>query len=253
MVTDGGKHFYIYEPVGGKIFAFGEGTFPGEISYPNPWRICAQNRVIRNVPITLYADDTSGNQSKRWNKHVSYCFTLSGLSPKLTNMEYNCHFIATSNQAGPLEIAEPIIAELNELATHGSIAYDAQLGQAVLFMVIPLCFLVDSPMAAEITNTPNPGTSNNPCRVCHLQCPQGEEKSTLKYLQDFFGQPNNDMPQERHWPSPIANTKNLWICSQTKTQKEFEQKLQLYGFKDRITFELIARVVKYLWKDFMVN
>ncbi|KAI9599653.1 hypothetical protein KEM48_008867 [Puccinia striiformis f. sp. tritici PST-130] len=120
--------------------AFGEGTFPGEISYPNPWRICAQNRVIRNVPITLYADDTSGNQSKRWNKHVSYCFTLSGLSPKLTNMEYNCHFIATSNQAGPLEIAEPIIAELNELATHGSIAYDAQLGQAVLFMT-DLCYI----------------------------------------------------------------------------------------------------------------
>ncbi|KAI9630062.1 hypothetical protein KEM48_012312 [Puccinia striiformis f. sp. tritici PST-130] len=289
MVTHGGKHFYIYEPVGlvprqgdsaivvpifffkqggsftpnasnpnislqdfvykgnliyvfqiqGKIFAFGEGTFPEEISYPNPWRIRAQNRVIRHVPITLYADDTSGNQSKRWNKHVSYCFTLSGLSPKFTNMEYNCHFIATSNQAGPLEIAEPIIAELNELATHGSIAYDAQLGQEVLFMVIPLCFLADSPMAAEITNTPNPGTSNNPCRVCHLQCPQGEEKSTLKYLQDFFGQSN--MPQERHWPSTIANTKNLWICSQTETQKEFERKHQLYGIKDRITFELIAR------------
>ncbi|KNE96230.1 hypothetical protein PSTG_10493 [Puccinia striiformis f. sp. tritici PST-78] len=116
------------------LTAFGEGTFPEEISYPNPWRIRAQNRVIRHVPITLYADDTSGNQSKRWNKHVSYCFTLSGLSPKLTNMEYDCHFIATSNQAGPLEIAEPIIAELNELATHGSIAYDAQLRQEVHFM-----------------------------------------------------------------------------------------------------------------------
>ncbi|KAI9625618.1 hypothetical protein H4Q26_016156 [Puccinia striiformis f. sp. tritici PST-130] len=104
-------------------------------------------------------------------------------------MEYDCHFIATSNQAGPLEIAEPIIAELNELATHGSIAYDAQLRQEVHFMVIPLCFLADSPMAAEITNTPNPGTSNNPCRVCHLQCPQEEEKSTLKYLQDFLANP----------------------------------------------------------------
>ncbi|KAI9624088.1 hypothetical protein KEM48_009166 [Puccinia striiformis f. sp. tritici PST-130] len=237
LVTFHGESFY--EKSRGNIFAFGEGTFPEEISYPNPWRICAQNRVIHHVPITLYADDTSGNQSKRWNKHVSYCFTLSGLSPKLTNMEYNCHSIATSNQAGPLEIAEPIIAELNELATHGSIAYDAQLGQEVLFMVIPLCFLADSPKAAEITNTPNPGTSNNPCRVCHLQCPQGEEKSTLKYLQDFFGQPN--MPQERHWPSTIANTKNLWICSQTETQKEFEREQQLYGIKDRITFELIAR------------
>ncbi|KAI7961832.1 hypothetical protein MJO28_002321, partial [Puccinia striiformis f. sp. tritici] len=94
--------------------------------------------VIRHVPITLYADDTSGNQSR------------------------------------------------SELATHGSVAYDAQLGHEVLFMVFPLCFLADSPMAAEVTSTSNPGASNNPCRVCHLQCPQGEEKSTFKYLQDFF-------------------------------------------------------------------
>ncbi|KAI7961254.1 hypothetical protein MJO28_001743 [Puccinia striiformis f. sp. tritici] len=127
-------------------------------------------------------------------------------------------------------------------------------------MVIPLCFLANSPMAAEITNTPNPGTSNNPCRVCHLQCPQGEEKSTLKYLQDFFGHPN--MPQGRDWRSTIANTKTLWICSQTETQKEFERKHQLYGIKDRITFELISRkhgrmderlrIIHFVGKEFRV-
>jgi hypothetical protein len=27
-------------------------------------------------------------------------------------MEYNCHFLTTSNVAGPLELAEPIIQEL---------------------------------------------------------------------------------------------------------------------------------------------
>ena len=82
------------------------------IPVPNPWRKLAKGKIIRHVPITMYADDTSGNKSKRWNKHVSFCFTLSGLSPILTNMEYNCHFIGTSNVAGALELAEPIVQEI---------------------------------------------------------------------------------------------------------------------------------------------
>ncbi|KAI9617966.1 hypothetical protein KEM48_006904 [Puccinia striiformis f. sp. tritici PST-130] len=166
MVTHGGKHFYICEPatIVVPIFFFKQGgrepllqmhqtqIYPPKtfiwgrnLSRGNQLSqslICAQNRVIRHVPITLYADDTSGNQSRRWNKHVSYCFTLSGLAPKLTNMEYNCHFIATSNSGckwgGPLEIAEPIITELNELATHGSVAYDAQLGHEVAAIKLSL-------------------------------------------------------------------------------------------------------------------
>jgi hypothetical protein len=60
----------------------------------------------------LYADDTSGNKSKQWNKHVSFYVTLGGLPPSHSNMEYNCHFLTTSNVAGPLELAEPIIQEL---------------------------------------------------------------------------------------------------------------------------------------------
>jgi hypothetical protein len=62
--------------------------------------------------VNLYADDTSGNRSKKWNKHVSFYFTLCGLSPSMTNMEYNCHFVTTSNVAGVLEIGEPVVNEM---------------------------------------------------------------------------------------------------------------------------------------------
>ena len=62
--------------------------------------------------INLYADDTSGNVSKQWNKHISFFCTLGGLPPKMTNMEYNCHFIATSNVAEVLELGESVIEEL---------------------------------------------------------------------------------------------------------------------------------------------
>jgi hypothetical protein len=79
---------------------------------PNSWREKAKGKIIRHVPITLYADDTSGNVSKQWNKHILFYFTLSGLPPNFTNQEYHCHFLGTSNVAGVLELAEPIINEI---------------------------------------------------------------------------------------------------------------------------------------------
>jgi hypothetical protein len=82
------------------------------IPIPNPWRQKAKGRVNWNVPITLYADDTSGNVSKQFNKHISFFFTLSGLPPYLSNQEYNCHFLSTSNVATVLEISEQIVQDL---------------------------------------------------------------------------------------------------------------------------------------------
>jgi hypothetical protein len=68
--------------------------------------------IMRHVPITLYANDTSGNMSKQFNKHISFFFTLSGLPPHLSNQEYNCQFLSTSNVASVLEMSEQIIAHL---------------------------------------------------------------------------------------------------------------------------------------------
>jgi hypothetical protein len=78
---------------------------------PNPWRLKANGKVIRHVPITLYADDTSGNVSKQFNKHISFFFTLSGLPPDLSNQEFNCHFLSTSNVVSVLELSEQIVDE----------------------------------------------------------------------------------------------------------------------------------------------
>ncbi|KAA1087327.1 hypothetical protein PGT21_029055 [Puccinia graminis f. sp. tritici] len=72
----------------------------GTIKLPNPWREKANGRIIRHVPVNMYCDDTSGNKSKKWNKHISYYFSLSGLPPNLSNQQFNCHFLCTSNIAG---------------------------------------------------------------------------------------------------------------------------------------------------------
>ncbi|KAI7947140.1 hypothetical protein MJO29_011667 [Puccinia striiformis f. sp. tritici] len=221
----------------GRIHEVWGPTETNEILFPNKWRTIANGKIIRHVPIVLYADDTSGNRSKRWNKHVSYYFTLAGLPPVLSNMQYNCHFITTSNRAGALELAEPIVAELNELSSQGCVAYDCGLKKEVLIMSMTLCFLGDSPMAAEVTNTPHPGSSNNPCRTCHLRSKNIDSRCSKDYLEQFFGHPS--MPVNRTWPETIANSHDLWESYKDDTEKEFEKKYHLYGLKDNINFELM--------------
>ncbi|POV99423.1 hypothetical protein PSTT_13787 [Puccinia striiformis] len=155
-------------------------------SFPNPWRIKADGRVIRHVPISLYCDDTSGNRFKRWNKHMSFYFTLAGLPPRWTNQNYNCHYLTTSNHAGAMELAGPIVADLRMMLTSGFPAYDCVLGEEVLLISTVLCFLGDSPMHAEITSTPIPGSTLHPCRACALSSTSLKEKATLKYVASFF-------------------------------------------------------------------
>ena len=82
---------------------------PWEEPLPNPWRLKAKGKRVFTPPIDLYCDDTSGNQSKRWNKHNSFLFTLAGLDPKYAHLMYHIHFLATSNIAPTLEMLERIV------------------------------------------------------------------------------------------------------------------------------------------------
>lgn len=165
---------------------------------------------MRSVPLTLYSDDTSGNKSKKWNKHMSYYCTLSGLPPKLTNQEFNIRGLACSNTANALEMGAQIILEIkyvvfvlvkflllqvtdkvydeySEMAEKGFVCYDQSLESDVLVVPWILCHLGDSPMHAEITNTNNPSTSLRPCRVCDLGVDERADKQHDIYLRDFVG------------------------------------------------------------------
>ncbi|KAI9602047.1 hypothetical protein KEM48_000993 [Puccinia striiformis f. sp. tritici PST-130] len=209
---------------------------------PNEWREKSGNRIIRNMPISLYSDDTSGNISKRWNKHISFYFTLSGLPPNLSNQEYNCHFLATSNRAGVLELSELIVDELNEIATNGFEAYDAHLCQPVWVMSTVLFFLGDSPMHADITNTPFPGSALNPCRMCTLSAPTKVAKKLKRYVRNFFevDRFGNPCPNpRREWPDTIQHSHNLFKLATEGDLPGFKKKTKEWGVTDRISESFI--------------
>lgn len=85
---------------------------PSKYVVPNPWRAKAAGLRVLSLPIWLYCDDTSGNVSKKWNKHNSFLLILAGLLQEHARLAYNIHFLATSNLAPPLEMLEQIAADV---------------------------------------------------------------------------------------------------------------------------------------------
>ncbi|EHS62789.1 uncharacterized protein PGTG_22701 [Puccinia graminis f. sp. tritici CRL 75-36-700-3] len=242
--------FMLSECCGGKISEINDcGGWNSNIILPNPWRKKADGKILRNVPITLYCDDTSGNKSKKWNKHISYYFTLSGLPPKISNQQANCHFLCTSNITGALELGDMVVEQLNDMAINGFTSYDSTICQEVHVMTSVLCFLADSPMHAEITNTPVPGNSLNPCRCCDLSSSSLKARKKLPYVCQFT-QKNlhgSNCPNKlRTMEKTKENSKKLWThAKETVNLDKLDKKSADLGVRDQINRKFAKQLFKF--------
>ncbi|KAJ6580335.1 hypothetical protein B0H10DRAFT_2179659 [Mycena sp. CBHHK59/15] len=134
----------------------------------NPWRAKGNGERVHSVPLWTYCDDTSGNVSKKWNKHNSVLFTLAGLPREYTQMLYNVHFIATSNTAPPLEMMEAVTAMLRDARRTGIRVWDCELKEFILIIPWILAFQGDNPMSSEFAS--HIGMQGNYfCRVCNAK------------------------------------------------------------------------------------
>ncbi|KAH9810721.1 hypothetical protein DFH28DRAFT_488008 [Melampsora americana] len=222
------------------------------IELPNRWREKANGLIIRSVPLVLYSDDTSGNVSKKWNKHMSFYFTLAGLTPKLTNQEYHIHPLCTSNIANALEQGDQIVDELNHTSSTGFQAYDCSLQRNVLVVPFILCHTGDSPMHAEISNTTNPSGTLSPCRVCDLTVESRADKQTETYVQKFVGIDTNWMAASlpfRNWNRTRENTKKLWALTRNpKSIKQFDDLSKQLGTRDSMNLPF-AKEVQQIYRS----
>jgi hypothetical protein len=118
------------------------------------------------LPLLLYTDDTSGNQSKKWNSFDVWALLLAGLPRALNAQLHNIHFLCASNRCKAIEMTEPIVADLLKLE-EGVVVFDALLKQEVLVVAPVMAILADNPRASEITN--HIGNSGNKfCRMCQV-------------------------------------------------------------------------------------
>jgi hypothetical protein len=131
----------------------------------------------------------------------------------------------------------------------------------VLITSSVLLFLGDSPMHAEITNTPLPNNALNPCRMCRLAAPTQQSKQSKKYLHDFLqidGDGNQKLNPSRQWNTTIEATYDLFDIGYYSTLKEHKHMGKIYGVKDRTNEKFIEnkknravalRVAKLLKED----
>ncbi|KAH8913599.1 hypothetical protein BT69DRAFT_1344369 [Atractiella rhizophila] len=96
-------------------------------------RAAHQGKRVVTVPVILYADDSSGNRSKKWNKHLSFYATLAGLPNKLQQQEYFFNFLGTSNVASALELLEGVASQILDAWDNPQTTFDAELGEEVVY------------------------------------------------------------------------------------------------------------------------
>jgi hypothetical protein len=121
-------------------------------------------------------------------------------------------------------------------------AYDVSIGQPVLVMSMMLFFLGDSPMHAEITNTPNPGASLNPCRFCTLHAPKKVNKQSLPYLLQFLELDSNGAHHPnppRTWKKTIEDTYDLYNLFINKNITAVNNTRKIYGVTDSLNNKFI--------------
>ncbi|EIW86698.1 hypothetical protein CONPUDRAFT_69138 [Coniophora puteana RWD-64-598 SS2] len=116
----------------------------------NPWRERAKGHRVKSFMMWLYCDDTSGNVSKKWNKHNSFLFTAAGLPRTMVHQESNIHFLTTSNLAPPLEMLDGIADQLEQAQATGIWAWDCEDQEMVLLIPVVLAVLGDNPMQSEL-------------------------------------------------------------------------------------------------------
>ncbi|KAG9078119.1 hypothetical protein FS749_009923 [Ceratobasidium sp. UAMH 11750] len=175
------------------LFLWPEGDPEGAVPWTEPtenlWHAKANGKEVISVPILGYCDDTSGNQSKKWNKHNSYLFVLAGLPREEIQSPYHIHFLATSNIANPLEMLEAIVSESEEAAREGIWAYSAIKHDLVLCIAWWLVLEGDNPMQSELSSHIGMGGKHF-CHVCQVrgkdkQQPEDSE-SKKQRLREFM-------------------------------------------------------------------
>ncbi|KZV99556.1 hypothetical protein EXIGLDRAFT_668241 [Exidia glandulosa HHB12029] len=159
---------------------------------PNPWREKANGLRVLAVPLGAYGDDTSGNVSKKWNKHVSFLYLLAGLPREFLHLAYHIHFFSTSNVAKTLEMLAAFKDIIRDAQATGWEVWDCLYNEKVL--VIPWVLLLegDNPMHSEFCS--HVGLAGKHfCRVCPVSRgdkPEGTGNDTTAHetqvLSDFM-------------------------------------------------------------------
>lgn len=192
---------------------------------PNNNRIIAKGKRVFSVPITLFADDTSGNQSKKYNKHEAIYFTLSGLPTSIMQKEYNIHFVSASNVCSSLHMLDGIVDDINNSIKNGIISFNATLKEEVIIKPFILAVVADNPMASLLSNHTAGSAVCRNCTLYHVPSKQVSSGYASKMIKPH--------PQ-RIWSETLLEAKKVFRSFGENTAKETNH-LRRKGIKDYLS------------------
>ncbi|KAJ7716484.1 hypothetical protein DFH07DRAFT_907412 [Mycena maculata] len=198
----------------------------------NRWRQLSRGHRVVAFPIWLYCDDTSGNTSKKWNKHNSFLFTAAGLPREYVHLESNIHFLATSNIAPPLEMLDGIVEQLEDCQRRGIWAWDSSNNELVLVIPSVLAMLGDNPMQSEF--------------ACHIGF-RGKYFCRVCWVK---GVPDEDEEEEEedNQFGDISSATGSETEGTPQAQKKGKKKKNKKKKKDESVADMISRVTQFMSK-----
>ncbi|KAI5996522.1 hypothetical protein F5J12DRAFT_907093 [Pisolithus orientalis] len=198
-----------------------------------PWTLTNPHQgnhwCVYGFPIWLYCDDTSGNVSKRWNKHHSFLFTPAGLPHAAVHQEYNVHFLCTSNVAPPLEMLDGFVNQLEAAQETGVWAWDCVHKEQVLMIPSVLALLGDNPMQSELAC--HVGLRGKYfCCVCNVK---GHDTQDLDTNANDETLEQSDGGQSDGQRLSIIELKSMFTMASTiGNQTKIKEKMTSTGLKD---------------------
>ncbi|KAI9216913.1 hypothetical protein BC828DRAFT_400685 [Blastocladiella britannica] len=132
---------------------------------PHPARALAaeHDAKIVIVPVGFWADETSGNTSKKYNLYETAGYKMANVDGALGRLLHNAQFIAAAKGVTCLDIGEAVVADANRELTNGVLWVDPN-GKKVVLVARFAYIMGDGPKLSLMASHKHRHTNN--CREC---------------------------------------------------------------------------------------
>ncbi|KAI9087741.1 hypothetical protein DFS34DRAFT_679051 [Phlyctochytrium arcticum] len=208
-----------------------------EVLAPHPLKARAGGHRVIMVPIILFCDDSAGTSSKKWNPFYNWYIQLGGLPFELSQRDFHTHFLATSNKASALEMADALVNCMNNKLVQGVWSWDSAALEPVLVTGAVVCMLDDNPMHSELCSTMDFGKANRFCRACKVK----GKFETAEELGQFLapGEPRNWAETQ----AEVFDQLDLACSFGNKTRLKKQQTMT--GVKCQLSARTMEKLTKY--------
>ncbi|CAD6982690.1 unnamed protein product [Tilletia controversa] len=148
----------------------------------NPLRVKAAGRIVYQVPVIVFEDETSGSTTKRWNEHVAIYFSNASLPRSELDKRANVKLLSVSTKVDAHALMDVVVDELIRSHKEPFPVYDCYLQEEVLVRPLLVFCVADNPMAAMLSASI--GMSGlYACRVCKAGGPRKAMREVTGFAQ----------------------------------------------------------------------